>query len=186
MASKHASMLSESSENAFSVTTLLVSSPSPLPSPLARMMGPSRARTMSPMRMSSGIHRQGVAAAGPALRGHQPSPLQVLENLLEKARRNGLTPRDVFDLRSLATAMKGDVEDGADAIATFVRELHSDILMGSYIGIVKNRSVRDVHTGESLATHVLASGTPSPAHYANIRSAPGPLAAPHIPSDSPL
>src|SRR5690606_7963312 len=68
--------------------------------------------------------REGVAALGPAFGDDEPGALQVLEDLLEEARRDRLALRDVLDLRRLTVVVEGDVEDRADSVAAFARELH--------------------------------------------------------------
>ena len=137
-ASKHASMLSESSENTFSVTTRLVSSALAVPVGAGQDDGAFESAHDIPNPNVIRGHRQRVATPRAALGGHQGRPLEVLEDLLEEAGRNRLAPRDVLDLRGLPTAVKGDVENGADAVSAFVRELHRVGSMVSHIGIVKN------------------------------------------------
>src|SRR5262249_24070995 len=85
-----------------------------------------------------GRSRKVVAAARPPFGADQPRALQILKDLLEETRRNGLTRRYVLDLRWPPVVMEGDVEEGAHAVAPLIRELHARDL-DCRIGYVKNR-----------------------------------------------
>jgi len=86
-----------------------------------------------------------VTSARSALGAHQSRSFQVLENLLEEAGGNRLAGGDVLDLRWSPVIVEGDVEEGANSITPFVRELHGCGL-DCHIGYVKN-SQRGVMIG---------------------------------------
>ena len=90
-------------------------------------MGPSSARSTSPTEISSGARDELVAAARAALAGDEAGPPQVLEDLLEEARRDALTLGDVLDLRRRTIAVEGDVEQRAYPVAALVGQLHRSL-----------------------------------------------------------
>ena len=78
-----------------------------------------------------------VAPARTALAGDEASALQVLEDLLQEPRGDGLSLSDVLDLRGSAVVVERNVEHRAHAVAAFVGQLHGTY-MSFPIGCVKN------------------------------------------------
>ncbi len=66
-----------------------------------------------------------VAAARAALGGDEAGLLQVLEDLLEEARRDQLALGDLADLCRAAVVVEGDVEQRPHSVAAFVGQLHA-------------------------------------------------------------
>jgi hypothetical protein len=81
--------------------------------------------------------QQAVSPLRAALGPHQTGALEILKNLFQEPRRDALALGDVFDLRWAALVEKRNVEQGAEGVATFVRQFHVPTI-GLPIGIVKN------------------------------------------------
>jgi hypothetical protein len=78
-----------------------------------------------------------VASSRSSLGTYQPGSLQILEDLLEESRGDRFTGGDIFDLGGPPIIVERDIEEGADAIAPLIRELHG-LGLDCHIGYVKN------------------------------------------------
>src|SRR5688572_21496015 len=67
---------------------------------------------------------EAVAALRSTFRADDAGALQILENLLQKSRRDRLALGDVAHLRGTAVVVEGDVEERSHGVATLVRQLH--------------------------------------------------------------
>jgi len=98
-----------------------------------------------------------VAPAGPPLGTNQPRLPQVAKDLLQKTAGNALALSDVSDLRGLALAVIGEVEDRLHAVASLAREPHVSVgILQNPIGNCNNQRDRccagdQVPTGGSFA-----------------------------------
>lgn len=91
-----------------------------------------------PQANLGGFTGQTVPPLRTSLRRDDASTLQILENLLQKPRRDALSLRDVFGLRRLPLIEVSDIKQSPDRIAPLVGESHGGSYMRFRIDFVKN------------------------------------------------